>query len=113
MLFIAHRKSIVDQRIKFIFPNLFIAYKNSSMKLWKIDIEPPIVFGLFVKKSTILNYIGINRIFKRIRISRLVKESILLFGKINFIISSFFVNCIIGVTAVSYTHLTLPTSDLV
>jgi len=68
------------------------------LKLWKIDIDPPIVFGLVVKKSTILYYVGINRIFKRIRITRLIKQSILLFGKINFIISSFFVYCVIGIT---------------
>src|SRR4051812_32198348 len=60
--------------IAFCIPDLepaFAAYFNIAdiyltMKLWKINIKPIGIFGLFGKQGAVLYYFPIDRIFERI-----------------------------------------------
>src|SRR6266496_5020173 len=99
MLLISHFKTIIDQRIKIFAGSYFLITNiNLSGKTRYIDIYPP-VSRLIIKESCVFSYIGINRIFKCIRIAGLIKLLIFFFREIYFKISLFLSYCIIAVAS--------------
>lgn len=68
--------------------NLFIADIDTGIKPGEIDIDPPGIFRPGFKKAGILYNRCIYRIFESIRIAFLIKELVLVGGKVYFKVAS-------------------------
>jgi len=72
-MFIGQFKRVVDQLIILIPGEVFIADIYPAIKPGEIDIDPIGVFGFIIKKCSVLDNLGINRVFERIRVTRFIK----------------------------------------
>jgi hypothetical protein len=82
-VFIGHVVGIVDQLGEIVFTDLFIADIDPAVKTREIDIDPVRIFGLGFKECGILYDFGVYRILECIRVSRLIKYLIFMFGEID------------------------------
>jgi hypothetical protein len=78
---IGHFPGIILKLFETVYPNLIITDVYGCMKLWNLDIDPIGIRWLLLKKTAILNHLGINRVFKRVGIIRLFEALVLVFRK--------------------------------
>ena len=77
-MFVGQFISIIPKLVKTIVSNLVIADIYARMELWKVDIYPVRIGGLRLKKAGIFHNPGINRIFKRIGVFRIIEQLVLM-----------------------------------
>src|SRR6267154_1558534 len=98
MLFINHFCGGIDKGIKLIpGDDLFIAYIYPAFEAGYIDIDPPRVLRFIIKKSSVPYYVGIRRVFERVRIARLVERTVFFLRECDIEIPLLF----IGISAVA------------
>jgi hypothetical protein len=83
-MFVRHRKSIVDQLVKFILPDVFVTDVNAAIKCRKVDIYPPGILCCLPKETAVLHDLCVDRIFKGVGVTWPVENLVLLFRELYF-----------------------------
>jgi hypothetical protein len=80
-------EGIVDELVETVAAQVFVAYMDAAAKLRKIDIDPKGVVRIIIKQRAVFIHLPINRIFKTVGITRLVKKLVLFFRKFNIVVT--------------------------
>jgi hypothetical protein len=79
-----HFKSIVPELIKSIMSYVLIADVDLCGKAGELDVDPPGVFRLCIKKGAVSHHVGIDRIFKAVWVTRLIEYAVLMLWEVYF-----------------------------
>jgi hypothetical protein len=90
IVFVGKPVGISNQCIQYNFSDFFITDVDPAIKIRELNIDPPGVFSWLTKIGRVLHHTGIYRIFKCIRITRLIKTTVGPLGKIDFEITGRF-----------------------
>jgi hypothetical protein len=83
-MFKGHFKSIIPELIEGVGSDVLIADVDLCVEAREIDVDPPGIFRLCLKKGAVSHYVGIDRIFKAVWVPWLIECAVLVLRKVYF-----------------------------